>query len=290
MQTFALTGAAGYVAPRHMQAMLDTGNTLVAVLDPHDTLGVMDRYFPNAECFSSEQLFHQFIRQAGIDYLSVCSPNHIHFQHIKMGILSGANIICEKPLVIDPAQLQDLQELEQLHHRHINTILQLRLLPAVQVIRNSLAADTTHHKVEVQYITSRGRWYHHSWKGQDELSGGLVTNIGIHLFDLLIWLFGAVEDVKVHHRNESSVQGELRLERAQVTWKLSIDATDLPPSALNLDARTFRAIRIDGQECKLDDGLEGLHTQCYREILAGNGPGITEAAPSIHLCHKILHI
>ncbi len=290
MQTFALTGAAGYVAPRHMKAILDTGNSLVAVLDPHDTLGVIDRYFPDAECFSSEQLFHQFIQQVGIDYLSVCSPNHIHFQHILMGMQSGAHVICEKPLVINPAQLEQLQELEQVHHRHIKTILQLRLLPAVQAIRNALANDSTQHVVDVQYITSRGKWYHHSWKGQDQLSGGLVTNIGIHLFDLLIWLFGAVEDVKVHHRNESSVQGELRLERAQVSWKLSIGATDLPTSAIKLGASTFRAIRIDGQECKLDDGLEGLHTQCYREILAGNGPGITETAPSIFLCHKILHI
>lgn len=290
MQRFALTGAAGYVAPRHMQAILDTGNTLVAVLDPHDTLGVMDRYFPDAECFSDGQLFHQFIRQSGIDYLTVCSPNHTHFQHIMMGMQSGANIICEKPLVIDPAQIQALQELEHLHHRHIKTILQLRLLPAVQAIKNALAADPAKHVVEVQYITSRGKWYHHSWKGHDELSGGLVTNIGIHLFDLLIWLFGAVEDVAVHHRNPSSVQGDLWLERATVSWKLSIDPAELPASALKQGARTFRTIRIDGQECKLDDGLEGLHTQCYREILAGNGPGIADAAPSIQLCHKILHL
>jgi UDP-N-acetyl-2-amino-2-deoxyglucuronate dehydrogenase len=290
MQTFALTGAAGYVAPRHMQAILDTGNSLVAVLDPHDTLGVMDRYFPEAECFSSDHLFHQFIQGSGINYLTVCSPNHLHFQHMKMGMQSGAHIICEKPLVIDPAQLQPLEELEQIHHRQIKTILQLRLLPTVQAIRNALANNTTQHIVDVQYITSRGKWYQHSWKGKDELSGGLVTNIGIHLFDLLIWLFGAVEDVKVHQRNECSVQGELRLERAQVSWKLSIDASELPASAFKLGSKTFRAIRIDGQECKLDDGLEGLHTQCYREILAGNGPGLTEASPSIHLCHKILHI
>lgn len=290
MQRFALTGAAGYVAPRHMQAIADTGNSLVAVLDPHDTLGIMDRYFPGAECFSSDQLFHAFIRKSGIHYLSVCSPNHIHFQHMMMGLESGANIICEKPLVIDPAQLQSLQELEQQHGRQIRTILQLRRLPAVQAIRNALANDTTKHIVEVEYITPRGKWYHHSWKGQDQLSGGLVTNIGIHLFDLLIWLFGGVEDVKVHHRNATFVQGELRLERANVSWKLSIDASELPESALKQGARTFRAIRIDGQECKLDDGLEGLHTQCYREILSGHGPGIAEAAPSIHLCHRILHI
>lgn len=290
MQRFALTGAAGYVAPRHMQAILETGNTLLAVLDPHDTLGVMDRYFPDAECFSDEQPFHQFIQQNEIHYLSVCSPNHIHFQQILMGMESGANIICEKPLVIDPAHIKTLVELEHTHRRHIKTILQLRLIPAVQAIKKALVGDAAKHVVDVQYITSRGKWYHHSWKGQDELSGGLVTNIGIHLFDLLIWLFGTVENVAVHHRDPSSVQGELWLERAVVTWKLSIDPTQLPISAQQQGARTFRTIRIDGQECKLDDGLEGLHTQSYREILAGNGPGILDAAPSIHLCHRILHI
>lgn len=290
MQRFALTGAAGYVAPRHMQAILDTGNVLVAVLDPHDTLGVMDRYFPEAECFSSDQLFHSFIRDAGIQYLTVCSPNHIHFEHIKMGMDCGAHIICEKPLVIDPEQLPVLEELEHLHQRSIKTILQLRMLPAVQAIRRSLIHDTIRHKVDVQYITSRGKWYHHSWKGQDTLSGGLVTNIGIHLFDLLIWLFGAVEKVKVNHQSAQSVHGELMLERADVSWKLSINARELPPEVRSQGLRTYRTIRIDGQECKLDDGLEGLHTECYREILSGNGPGITEAAPSIYLCHKIIHI
>lgn len=289
METFALTGAAGYVAPRHMQAIKETGNSLVAVLDPHDTLGVMDRYFPEAECFSSDQMFHKFIREAGINYLTICSPNHVHFEHIKMGMQCGANIICEKPLIIHPEQLIELSELEQLHQRNIKTILQLRLLPAVQAIRNSLHYDTLRHTVDVQYITSRGKWYHHSWKGQNELSGGLVTNIGIHLFDLLIWLFGSVENVKVNHHTTRSVQGELILERANVSWKLSIDPQELPAEARRQGLRTFRAIRIDGQECKLDDGLEGLHTQCYQEILAGSGPGIKDAAPSIHLCHSILH-
>lgn len=289
-KTFAMTGAAGYVAPRHMQAIRDTGNDLIAVLDPHDALGILERFHPNANCFSTENELEAFLREHPVDYLTICSPNHLHFEHIALGLRCGANIICEKPLVIQPDQLDALLALQQAHQRTIHTILQLRLLPSVQLLHKEISASDAYHQVEVRYITSRGKWYHHSWKGRDQLSGGLITNIGIHLFDLLLWLFGPLERAELIQKSETFVNGKLYLRKAEVNWTLSTDSLRLPESVKELGKKTFRELNIDGQEFRLDDGLEELHTQCYREILLGRGPGIIEAAPSIILCHQLTNL
>lgn len=289
-KTFAMTGAAGYVAPKHMQAILDTGNDLVVVLDPHDTLGILDRFHPDALCFSNEDAFEAYLLEHPVDFLTICAPNHLHFEHIKLGLRCGCNIICEKPLVIDPKQLDSLQSLQQIHQRKIHTILQLRLLPSVQAFHSLISGNDSYHKVEVRYITSRGRWYHQSWKGQDNLSGGLITNIGIHLFDLLLWLFGPTERAELLRKTKDYVSGKLYLQKAEVSWILSTDASRLPPVALSQGRKTFREMMIDGKPLRLDDGLNELHTYCYQEVLSGNGPGIREAAPSIQLCHTLMHL
>jgi UDP-N-acetyl-2-amino-2-deoxyglucuronate dehydrogenase len=289
-KTFAMTGAAGYVAQRHMQAIKDTGNDLIAVLDPHDALGILERYHPNAYCFSTENNLEAFLREHPVDYLTICSPNHLHFEHIALGLRCGANIICEKPLVIQPDQLDALLALRQIHQRAIHTILQLRLLPSVQLLQKVISESDAYHQVEVRYITSRGKWYHHSWKGQDQLSGGLITNIGIHLFDLLLWLFGPLERAELIYKTKEFVNGKLYLRKAEVNWTLSTDPSRLPESAKEQGKKTFREINIDGQELRLDEGLEELHTKCYQEILMGKGPGINEAAPSILLCHLLVNL
>ena len=284
MQTFSLTGAAGFVAPRHMNAIRETGNDLVSVFDIHDTLGVLDGYFPGAQCFSDTLAYTEFHRLEPPDILSVCSPNHLHFEQIGWGLDWGADVICEKPMVLDPGHLDRLSEMEARSGRRVYTILQLRLLPAMQELRNRVMQDTRRHDVEVEYVTARGNWYFNSWKGKDELSGGLVTNIGIHLFDLLLWVFGPCERATIDARNDRTASGTLDLEKARVNWKLSVDGAQLPDSEAREGSRSFREIRVNGNRIRLDKGLESLHTQCYREILAGRGPGIAEAGPSFRLC------
>ena len=292
---FALTGAAGFVAPRHLRAIKDTGHRLVAAADPHDAVGVLDRYAFDVRFFTEIERFDRHLEKLRrgpvadrVDYVSVCSPNYLHDAHIRLALRVGAHVICEKPLVINPWNLDALLELERETGRRVNTVLQLRLHPQLMALRRQLAsARADVHDVCLTYITARGQWYDVSWKGSDERSGGLVTNIGIHFFDLLIWLFGRVAECEVHVREPHRMSGYLRLERANVRWFLSSDIADLPFTPEPGVKTTFRSITVDGKEIEFSEGFTDLHTRVYEETLAGRGFGIEESRPSIELSHRI---
>lgn len=295
-RNFALTGAAGYVAPRHMKAIKDTGNVLVAALDPHDSVGVLDRYFPNAAYFREPERFDRHLerrRRTGdgrvVDFLTICSPNFLHDAHIRLALRAGADAICEKPLVLNPWNLDALEELEAETNKRVFTILQLRVHPALIELRDSLlaASNSRMHDVELTYLTSRGPWYRYSWKGDVEKSGGLATNIGVHFFDLLIWLFGAVTKSEVLVNEPVRMQGEMQLQRANVRWKLSVDQADLPAASVATGKPTFRSILVDGREIEFSEGFTDLHTRVYEETLAGRGFGIADARPSIELVSSL---
>lgn len=282
---FSLIGAAGYVASRHMKAIKDLGHELVSVYDVHDGLAVLDQYFPDANCFSQMQAYDEFHQSHPLDYVSICSPNYLHVDHIQWAVNKGANVICEKPLVLDPAHLPMLADLEIRTGKKISTILQLRNVAAVRELKEQVLSTTGDYtyKVDIRYVSARGKWYFNSWKGRDACSGGLVTNIGIHLFDLLIWIFGPVRDVELTQFNQHKAEGYLVLDRATVKWFLSVDAGDIPTGG----QRSFREMTVDDQVIRFDTGMELLHRQCYEEILAGGGPSIQDATPSIELCHQI---
>jgi UDP-N-acetyl-2-amino-2-deoxyglucuronate dehydrogenase len=292
---FALTGAAGYVAPRHLKAIRDTGNALVAAVDPHDSVGVLDQYFPEAAFFTEFERFDRHLEKLRrgrvderIEYISICSPNNLHDAHIRLALRIGADAICEKPLVINPWNLDALQELELETGRRVWTVLQLRVHPALVALKARLDAEPeTRHTVDLRYITSRGPWYRYSWKGSEEKSGGLATNIGVHFFDLLLWLFGGAQTVTVRERNDLRASGALALARADVQWLLSIDRNDLPQQSSSSGAPTFRSIVIDGEEIEFSDGFADLHTRVYERTLAGDGFGIADARPAIELVHGI---
>ena len=295
-KNFAITGVAGYIAPRHLQAIKETGNRLVAAMDPHDSVGIIDKYFPEASFFSEYERFDRHLEMLRrhkpldkIDYLSVCSPNHLHDAHVRLALRLGADAICEKPLVINPWNLDSLQELEQETHRKVNSVLQLRVHPKLLQFRASLAADKNDkkHSVRLSYVTARGVWYRYSWKGDLERSGGLATNIGVHLFDLLIWLFGKVQKVTMHLSSADRVAGFLELERATASWFLSIKHTDLPEETRSQGKSTYRSLQVDGTEVEFTDGFENLHTVVYKEALAGRGFGVADVRPSIELVHRI---
>ncbi len=295
MSNFAIIGVGGYVAPRHLRAIRETGHTLVAALDRHDSVGILDSYFADVRFFTE---FERFDRHASklrrgpeaerIHYVTVCSPNYLHDAHIRFGLRIGADCICEKPLVINPWNLDPLAELERESGRRVFTILQLRKHPALVALRDRIARETpaVRHEVDLTYITSRGRWYFVSWKGSVEKSGGVATNIGVHFFDLLLWVFGGVEACEVHLADDRRMAGYLELERARVRWFLSVDRQDLP-AGIAADQRTHRSISVDGEELEFSEGFTDLHTEVYRDILAGRGPGIEEARPSIELVHQI---
>jgi len=294
MKNFALIGAGGYVAPRHMKAMRDTGNNLIAALDKHDSVGILDSYFPQAEFFVEFERFDRHIeklRRLGIstDFVSVCSPNYLHDAHIRFGLRVGANVICEKPLVLNPWNIDGLAEIEKETDRKIFTILQLRLHPAIISLRERVQKNFTgkKHEINLRYITSRGHWYHISWKGDPQKSGGIATNIGIHFFDMLIWIFGDVLSSEVHQHMPETASGRLELEKANVNWFLSIDANTLPDDVKNAGKRTFRSLTIDNEEFEFSEGFTELHTRSYEEILQGNGFPIEESRKSIELVHAI---
>ncbi len=298
MKHFALTGIAGYIAPRHLQAIKDTGNLLVASLDPHDSVGILDRYFPNANYFSEFERFDRHLdrlkrspdRQA-IDYLTVCVPNYLHDAHIRLALRLGASAICEKPLVANPWQLDALQELESEVEGSVYGILQLRVHPALQKLRRELHQDLAQNKkrkqVTLTYITGRGPWYLYSWKGDHDKSGGIGTNIGIHFFDLLLWFFGKVQQSEVYLSEPTVMSGMLELEHADVTWFLSIDRQDLPPEVSEKGQTTYRSITIDGEEVEFSHGFTDLHTRVYEATLEGNGFGLETNRPSIELVHQL---
>lgn len=291
MPNFALTGVAGFVAPRHLQAMKDVGGRLVAALDPHDSVGILDRYWSDAAFFTEFERFDRHIEKLRrgpsdhrVHYLSICSPNHLHDAHIRFALRVGAHAICEKPLVLNPWNLDALAELEKESERRVYTVLQLRVHPAVIAFRDKLRSDATRkHDVQLTYCTPRGTWYRHSWKGQLDKSGGVATNIGIHFYDLLLWLFGPVESTELHLREPARMGGTLELERARVRWFLSIDAADLPPGVTG----TYRSMSVDGSEVEFTEGFGDLHTRVYAETLAGRGFSIADARPAIELVHHL---
>jgi UDP-N-acetyl-2-amino-2-deoxyglucuronate dehydrogenase len=293
---FAVTGVAGYVAQRHLKAIIDTGNRIVAAVDPHDAVGVLDRYSFEVRFFTEFERFDRHLdklrRGAPTDrvhFLSICSPNYLHDAHIRLALRIGADAICEKPLVINPWNLDALEELQTDTGRRVYTVLQLRLHPALIALKERLDASVGHHEVDLTYITARGGWYNVSWKGSVERSGGIATNIGIHFFDLLLWLFGRVVRTEVHLSTANKMAGRLELDRATVRWYLSTDARDLPSAAQPGSGTTFRSIVVDGHEVEFTDGFADLHTRVYHDVLGGGGFGIADARPSIELAHAIRH-
>lgn len=291
---FAVTGVAGFVAPRHLKAIRDTGNRLIAAADPHDAAGLLDQYSFDVRFFTEIERFDRHLEKLRrgpekdrIHYVSVCSPNYLHDAHVRLALRVGAHAICEKPLVINPWNLDALQELEQETGSRVYTVLQLRLHPTLLALREKLQTGSGDHDVSLTYVTARGGWYDVSWKGSVERSGGVATNIGIHFFDLLLWLFGPAEQIAVHLREPKRVAGYLQLQRARVRWFLSTDARDLPFPAQPGVKTTFRSIVVDGEEIVFTEGFTDLHTRVYEEVLAGRGAGIVEARPSVELAHRI---
>ena len=290
MKNFALIGVAGYIAPRHLRAIAETGNRLVAALDRHDNVGVIDSYFPEADFFTEFERFDRHLEKlkregTKIDYLVVCSPNYLHDAHIRFGLRLGADVICEKPLVLNPWNAEALQTIESETGRNIYTILQLRLHPEIIKLREKIAASDKKHEVELTYITSRGKWYYASWKGDESKSGGIATNIGIHFFDMLRWIFGAVQKNVVHVHTHDRAAGYLELERARVKWFLSINDATLPATANG--ARTYRSITVDGEAIEFSGGFTDLHTRSYAAILAGDGFGVADTMSAIELAQQI---
>lgn len=294
MKNFAIIGVAGYIAPRHLQAIRDTQNNLIAALDKSDTVGVMDSYFPNSDFFTEFERFDRHLdklkRQGkAVDYVSICSPNYLHDSHIRFALRHGADAICEKPLVLNPWNVDALAEIEKETGKRVHTILQLRLHPAIINLRNQILNGPKDkiYDVKLSYITSRGNWYHISWKGDESKSGGIATNIGIHFFDMLIWVFGGVKKVDVNQLTPDTAGGYLELERANVTWHLSIDSKNLPKDCLEKGKRTFRSLSMEGSEIEFSDGFTDLHTLSYSSILKGSGFGLQDTKPAIELAYRI---
>ena len=288
MKSFALIGAAGYVAPRHMGAIKATGNHLVAALDSNDSVGVIDSYFPDANFFTEFERFDRHVdkrRRNGepIDYVSICSPNYLHDSHVRFALRSGCDAICEKPLVLNPWNIDGLQEMERETGGRINTILQLRLHPAITALRREIeAADRPgKYDVDLTYITARGSWYLVSWKGDARKSGGIATNIGVHFFDMLHFLFGALQENTVHYLSDTTAAGYLEYEKARVRWFLSIDAANLPAQSRIKAQRTYRCITMDDREIEFSGGFADLHVLSYQEILSGRGFGVGESCNAI---------
>jgi len=296
MKNFAITGAAGYVAPRHLKAIKDTGNKLIAACDPHDSVGILDSYFPKASFFTEIERFdrhlvkmRRFKKEDKIDYLSICSPNYLHDAHIRLALRLDADAICEKPLVLKPSNIEALSELEKESGRKVYNILQLRVHPAIIDLKKQIDQQKNDHKynITLSYITSRGPWYQYSWKGNHEKSGGIATNIGIHFFDMLIWIFGKVQRTELFLNEYNKMSGFIELEKANVRWFLSIDRDDLPQSAIDKGYSTYRSITYDGKEIEFTGGFTDLHTMVYQDILDGKGYGLMSALPSIDLVYGI---
>jgi len=296
-KNFGLIGVAGYIAVRHLKAIKDTGNNLLASLDRFDSVGLIDNYFPQSDFFVEFERFDRHfdkLKRSGtkIDYVSICSPNYLHDSHIRFALRHHADAICEKPIVLNPWNVDALQEIENETGRKIFTVLQVRLHPRIIELKNRIKntpADRVH-DIDLTYITSRGNWYHISWKGDIQKSGGVATNIGIHFFDMLGWIFGSTRKNIVHLSEPDKAAGYLELERARIRWFLSLDHNDLPPHLAEKGQRTFRSILVDGDEIEFSEGFTDLHTQTYREILAGRGFGLEEARQSVETAYTIRNL
>lgn len=295
MKNFALIGAAGYIAPRHMKAIKDTNNNLLAAFDINDSVGVIDSYFPNADFFVEFERFDRHIEKLKyeqdlfLDYVSICSPNYLHDAHIRFALRSGADAICEKPLVLNPWNVDKLKHVEDKTGKKIYNVLQLRVHPSIIALKNRVqeASKSTKFEVELTYITSRGHWYFTSWKGDSSKSGGIATNIGVHFFDMLSWIFGKVQENRVHVHEKDRASGYLEFENARVRWFLSIDANYLPETVRKQGQTTFRSITINGEELEFSGGFADLHTLVYRDILSGLGYGLEDARTAIEIVHDI---
>jgi len=294
MKNFALVGAAGYVAPRHMRAIKDTENNLIAAYDPFDSVGVIDSHFPEAAFFTEFERFDRHLEKLKrngqpIDYVSVCSPNYLHDAHIRFGLRSGANVICEKPIVLNPWNIDALEEIENETGRRVYNILQLRLHPSIIALKEKVASGPADkiYDFDLTYLTSRGNWYYTSWKGDVHKSGGIATNIGVHFYDMLQWVFGAVKKNVVHLHTHDRAAGYLELERARVRWFLSINYDVIPEAVKATGARTYRSITLDGEEIEFSGGFFDLHTKSYQKVLDGEGFRIGEARNAIEMVHAI---
>ncbi len=295
MKNFAMIGVAGYVAVRHLRAIKDTGNNLLVALDKFDSVGIMDSYFPNASFFVEFERFDRHIeklkrkKNISLDYISICTPNYLHDSHIRMALRSGANAICEKPLVLNPWNIDALEDIQKEYNKKVNTILQLRLHPSIIALKKKIDKGPKDkvYDVDLTYLTSRGNWYYTSWKGDITKSGGIATNIGIHFFDMLVWVFGDLTMNKVHLHTHDRAAGYLEFKKARVRWFLSINDQVLPEEIKKKGQRTYRSITVDGNEVEFSDGFFDLHTQSYQNIIEGKGFGLEEAKQSINIVHNI---
>ncbi len=294
MKNFLLIGAAGYIAPRHLKAIKETGSNLIAALDPYDGAGILDSYFPEADFFTEFERFDRHVdklrrKEVGIDYVSVCSPNFLHDSHIRFGLRTGADVICEKPIVLNPWNVDALSEIEHETGKNIYNILQLRLHPSVIELKNKIENDPNDkiYDIDLSYITARGHWYYTSWKGDIAKSGGVASNIGVHFFDMLIWIFGEVQSNIVHLHEHDRAAGFLQLKKARVRWFLSINYQTIPDEIKKRGLRTFRSITVDGDTFEFSDGFTELHTRSYENILSGKGFRISETAKVIETVYTI---
>ena len=294
MKNFALIGVGGYIAPRHLMAIRDTQNDLLAALDKFDSVGILDSYFPGTHFFTEFERFDRHIdklkrKGTKIDYVSICTPNYLHDSHIRFALRNHADAICEKPLVLNPWNVEPLKQIENETGNRVFNILQLRLHPSIAALKEKIRQDDENkiHDIDLTYLTSRGNWYFNSWKGERDKSGGIATNIGIHFFDMLTWIFGAVQESIVHVSEPDRAAGYLRLKKARVRWFLSINPEYLPDDAKKQNKRTFRNITVDGNEIEFSEGFGELHTRSYEEILKGKGFGLDEASVSIQTVHDI---
>lgn len=294
MKKFALIGTAGYIAPRHLNAIRDTGNDLVVAMDINDSVGIMDMHFPESEFFTEFEDFAAFVEDESLkgnklDYISICSPNYLHAPQMKFALKNGIDVICEKPLVLSSKEIDTLKVYEEKYGAKVNSILQLRLHPSIIALRDKVLNSSPDEvfDVELTYMTSRGKWYLKSWKGVDEKSGGVATNVGVHFFDMLHFIFGDIKFNEVHYKDEQTVAGYLEYERARVKWFLSIDANNLPDNAVQGEKKTYRSIMIGDEELEFSGGFTDLHTQSYENVLAGNGYGLEENRTAIETVEKI---
>ena len=294
MKNFVLIGAAGYIAPRHMKAIKETGNNLIAAYDPYDGIGIMDSYFPKASFFTEFERFDRHLEklkrdETKIDYVSICSPNYLHDAHIRYGLRIGADVICEKPIVLNPWNIDALIELETEYPNNVSTILQLRHHEAILELKNIIENGPKDkiYDIDLTYITSRGNWYHNSWKGDIDKSGGIASNIGVHFFDMLQWIFGPMESYTVDIKNKDTNSGSLNLNQANVKWFLSINSDNLPQSYKDKGLSTFRTLSIEGDAIEFSKGFTDLHTVSYQKIINGNGYGLLDARNSIEIVSQI---
>lgn len=294
MKKFALIGTAGYIAPRHLNAIKDTGNNLIVAMDVNDSVGIMDSHFPDAEFFTEFEQFATYVEDEALkgnklDYISICSPNYLHAPQMKFALKNGIDVICEKPLVLSSSEIDLLSIYEEKYGAKVNSILQLRLHPSIIALRNKVnkAPKDEIFDVELTYMTSRGKWYLKSWKGDDNKSGGVASNVGVHFFDMLHFIFGDIKTNEVHYKNEQTVAGYIEYERARVKWFLSIDANNLPDNAVQGEKKTYRSIMIGDEELEFSGGFTDLHTQSYENVLNGNGYGLEENRTAIETVEKI---